>query len=68
MTRTGCSLTEWRASRRDALGAVLLSARYADLLLGLLGLSRYEGWPYLLLYALWRRDPRALRASWGIAS
>ena len=31
VTRTGCALTEWRASKRDALGAVLLSARYADL-------------------------------------
>lgn len=37
----------------------------ADLLVGLLGLVRYEGWPVVLLYLLWRRSPRALAASWG---
>lgn len=31
VTRNGSSLSEWRVSGRDALGAVLLSARYADL-------------------------------------
>ncbi len=31
VARSGSTLAEWRASRRDALGAVLLSARYADL-------------------------------------
>ncbi len=31
VARTGCTLAEWRVSKRDALGAVVLSARYADL-------------------------------------
>lgn len=39
----------------------------ADLVMGLIGLCRYEGWPYLAVYCLWRRDPRALRAFWGVA-
>lgn len=38
----------------------------ADLLMGALGLTRYEGWPYVLAYLVWRRDPRALRVFWGI--
>lgn len=37
----------------------------ADLAIGLLGLVRYEGWPVVLLYLAWRRDPRALLAAWG---
>jgi len=37
----------------------------ADLLIGLLGLVRYEGWPVVLLYLLWRRDLRAGLALWG---
>ena len=40
--------------------------RLADLLVGALALVRYEGWPFVLVYVLWRRDPRALRALWGI--
>lgn len=31
LARTGYALAEWRATNRDALGAVLLSARYSDL-------------------------------------
>jgi hypothetical protein len=38
----------------------------ADLVIGLLGLVRYEGWPCVVLYVAWRRDPRALVALWGI--
>jgi hypothetical protein len=41
--------------------------RWADLVIGLLGLVRYEGWPCVALYFLWRRDPRALVSLWGIA-
>lgn len=37
----------------------------ADLLVGLLGLSRYEGWPVIALYLLWRARPAALLAMWG---
>ena len=40
--------------------------RLADLLVGALALVRYEGWPFVLVYVLWRRDPRALRALWGV--
>lgn len=39
--------------------------RLADLVVGLLALVRYEGWPCVLLYVAWRRDPRALLAFWG---
>jgi hypothetical protein len=38
----------------------------ADLLMGALGLTRYEGWPYVFLYLLWRRDPKAILSLWGI--
>lgn len=41
--------------------------RLGDLVIGAVGLVRYEGWPLVALYALWRRDPRALTAGWGIA-
>jgi hypothetical protein len=37
----------------------------ADLLAGAVALVRYEGWPFVAVYILWRRDPRALRALWG---
>jgi hypothetical protein len=50
------------------LGALLLWRRWplaADLLIGLLALVRYEGWPLLLLWVLLRRDARALLAFWG---
>jgi hypothetical protein len=39
---------------------------WADLIFGGLALVRYEGWPVTILYILWRRDRRALLASWGI--
>lgn len=38
----------------------------ADLVLGALALVRYEGWPLLALYVLWRREPRAALALWGV--
>ena len=41
--------------------------RMADLILGLLPLVRYEGWPVTILYILWRRDRKALWALWGAA-
>lgn len=49
--------------------ALALSGRLglADLAFGLLGLVRYEGWPILLFYLAWRREPRALLALWGAA-
>lgn len=37
----------------------------ADVLLGALGLVRYEAWPLLALYVAWRRSPRALLVGWG---
>lgn len=39
----------------------------ADLVIGLLGLVRYEGWPIVLMYLVWRRRPAALLALWGMA-
>lgn len=43
----------------------------ADLLMGSLALVRYEGWPFVLIYALWRgwqhRDLWVLRSFWGMA-
>ncbi|MDP2311793.1 MAG: hypothetical protein Q8P41_02735 [Pseudomonadota bacterium] len=50
--------------------ALALSGRLAlaDLVIGLLGLVRYEGWPCVVLYAAWRRDPRALVALWGMGA
>jgi hypothetical protein len=50
--------------------ALALSGRWllADLAIGLLGLVRYEGWPCVLLYVAWRRDPRVLVALWGIGA
>lgn len=41
--------------------------RLADLVIGAIGLVRYEGWPAVFLWVLWRRDPKALSAGWGIA-
>ena len=41
--------------------------RIADLLIGLLALVRYEGWPVVIVYIAWRRDARALIALWGAA-
>lgn len=40
--------------------------RLADVVIGLLGLVRYEGWPCVVLYLAWRRDPRALVSLWGM--
>ncbi len=40
--------------------------RLADVVIGLLALVRYEGWPVVLLYVAWRRDPRSLAALWGM--
>ena len=37
----------------------------ADMLVGLLGLVRYEGWPVVALYLLWRGRPAAMLALWG---
>jgi hypothetical protein len=54
------------------LGGLALAASgrllAADLVLGALALVRYEGWPCVALYLLWRRDVRALRALWGAAA
>jgi hypothetical protein len=41
--------------------------RLADVVIGALALVRYEGWPCVLLYLLWRRDPRALVSLWAPA-
>ncbi len=48
--------------------ALALSGRLAlaDVVIGLLGLVRYEGWPCIALYVAWRRDPRALVGLWGV--
>jgi hypothetical protein len=43
-------------------------AAAGDIVIGLLALVRYEGWPCVLLYVAWRRDPRALLALWGMAA
>ena len=37
----------------------------ADLMAGAMALTRYEGWPVLFLYILWRRDRKALLALGG---
>ena len=53
-------------------GAMLLASHQrwllADLLIGLTGLVRYEGWPFVVVWCLWRRDPRALLALWGMVA
>lgn len=41
--------------------------RAADLVVGLLGLVRYEAWPCLLAWVAWRGDRRALVSAWGPA-
>jgi hypothetical protein len=41
--------------------------RWADAILGLLPLVRYEGWPVAIIYIIWRRDRKALWALWGAA-
>ncbi len=48
--------------------ALALSGRtlLADLVIGLMGLVRYEGWPCVVLYLMWRRDPRAFISLYGI--
>ena len=56
------------------LSAVRLKGRswktllLADLLFGLLALIRYEGWPIVFCYLVWRRDLRATRALWGMVA
>lgn len=40
----------------------------ADVLVGAVGLVRYEGWAFVLLYMAWRGSPRALLAGWGVAA
>lgn len=40
----------------------------ADLLVGGVGLVRYEGWAFVLLYMAWRASPRALLAGWGVVA
>lgn len=40
--------------------------RTADLIIGLLALVRYEGWPVVLVYVVWRLNPRAALALWGM--
>lgn len=51
-------------------GGLLLASRgnllAADLVMGLLGLVRYEGWPCIVLYLAWRRDGKAALSVWGI--
>lgn len=39
---------------------------FGDLVMGLLGLVRYEGWPVILIYVAWRQRPSALLAFWGM--
>lgn len=54
------------------LGAVLaaLHERWvvADLLMGASGLVRYEGWPFIFIWMVWRKDLRASIALWGVAT
>lgn len=59
--RGGIGLSAVRQRGRSSL----LSS---DLVFGLLPLVRYEGWPVVLLYVAWRRNPRALVAGWGVAA
>lgn len=40
----------------------------ADLLIGAVGLVRYEGWAFLPFYVAWRRTPAALLCGWGPAA
>lgn len=39
--------------------------RVADLTVGMLALVRYEGWPVILVYIVWRRHPHAALSLWG---
>ena len=68
----------WLALVLGALALALPAARegetpgprallLADLLAGAAALSRTEGWVFVPLWILWRREPRALRAAWGMA-
>lgn len=54
------------------LGAIALATHLskswlwlADILAGAIALTRYEGWPVLFLYLVWRKDKRSLLALWG---
>jgi hypothetical protein len=40
----------------------------ADLVAGSVALSRYEGWPFVILYIIWRRDLKAGLALWGMGT
>ena len=40
----------------------------ADLVAGSVALSRYEGWPFVILYMIWRKDLKAGLALWGMAT
>lgn len=55
-----------------ALGSIALAMSVSksklwmvDIMAGTVALTRYEGWPILLMYLAWRRDKRALIALWG---
>ncbi len=39
--------------------------RLGDVLVGALGLVRYEGWVVVAAWAVWRRTPQAAVAAWG---
>ena len=36
-----------------------------DLMVGLLALTRYEGWIFVVLYMVWRKEKQALLSLWG---
>lgn len=40
----------------------------ADIIAGSVALSRYEGWPFVMLYLLWRKDLKAGIALWGMGT
>lgn len=51
-------------------GGLLLAAEkrwfWADVVIGLIGLVRYEGWPFVLVYIAYRQNPKALLSLWGV--
>lgn len=52
-------------------GSLLAAAnqrmRLADVLMGFVGLVRYEGWPFIVIWMMWRRDVGSLTCLWGVA-
>jgi hypothetical protein len=54
-------------AKRQGLGPEHPAWLVADLLAGATALVRYEGWIFILVYMVWRRDKRVLRAAWGAA-